>query len=569
MNATQRSRQYPLLMLMGAVTVATVLPFVLFSTYSIYAREKEAVGQEHRRLSETANALSKGVDRELQNLIRLTETVAKNPALEAGDLLTFWDTSSGVAKTLGGHFVLTDHTSNQLISTRRTMGSVLPDVQNKRQIHEVLATGASHVSNMFTGSIEKEPIFVVRVPVLIGEKPRYVLSHVPRPGIILEIIQNTALPEGWYAAVLDRNGIIVARSYRHQDFYGKAASRSFIERFTSGTGLINSVDLEGRKTYTAYNISPFNGWAAVVWAPQALLEAPAEKAKHILYIALVTTALASALAALLAHKLISKPILQLQSAAEALPERRDVEYQHTWMAEANVVGNALSHASQVISRREAALKDHEDQLSLVIKELSHRTKNLLAVIQAMARQTMKGSAGPYLSTFQDRLGALSRSHDLLVGTGWSSVELEDLVRSQTETFRPHGEEKIRCEGPQILLKPEAAQSIGMALHELATNAAKYGALTSPEGWVRVTWKVLTNEEDEQGLLFIWKEENGPPCSPPDTSGFGHSILTRVVPSGLRGKATLFWHQSGCEWKLEVPLSALSTTTSAGFDNTPG
>ena len=155
-------------------------------------------------------------------------------------------------------------------------------------------------------------------------------------------------------------------------------------------------------------------------------------------------------------------------------------------------------------------KEDEAQLRFLMRELTHRSKNLLAVIQAMARQTARysGSTESFLEKFNARLQALAMSHDILFKEEWQSASLADLVGLQLGPYLDRRESQVSVEGPTVLLKPDAAQNLGFALHELATNAAKYGALSVPEGRVSIAWRRLP-EADGNGVELDWVESCGP------------------------------------------------------------
>src|SRR5262249_30546737 len=152
-------------------------------------------------------------------------------------------------------------------------------------------------------------------------------------------------------------------------------------------------------------------------------------------------------------------------------------------------------------------------------------KNLLAVIQGMARQTAATSltTADFLNRFAARLQSLAGSHDLLVQENWQSASMVDLVRSQLGHYFDEANERILFSGPQIRLKPEAVQNIGMALHELATNAAKYGALSAPSGRVTIEWQVEEGADGAPRLRICWEEEGGPRVTEPQHKGFGRVV----------------------------------------------
>lgn len=219
-------------------------------------------------------------------------------------------------------------------------------------------------------------------------------------------------------------------------------------------------------------------------------------------------------------------------------------------AEGQVVG--LTCAAVDITERKAG----EEHLRLLMRELTHRSKNLLAVIQALARQTSRhaGSLDNFLEEFSARLQALSRSHDLLVQEEWHSVGLLDLVRSQLGHYIDRDQSQITIEGPAVHLRPEAAQSLGLALHELAVNAAKYGALSTPKGHVDVIWE--TSETPANGIVIRWMERDGPTVERPKKHGFGTMAIQRNLARSLEADVDLNFAEDGVSCTITIPENHL-------------
>jgi PAS domain S-box-containing protein len=202
-------------------------------------------------------------------------------------------------------------------------------------------------------------------------------------------------------------------------------------------------------------------------------------------------------------------------------------------------------------------KESEAQLRLLMRELTHRSKNLLAVIQAMARQT--GGEAPSIEAFLDQFGlrlqALATSHDLLIQEGWHGASLYDLVKSQMGHHLDAKSAQVTMEGPAILLRPEAAQNLGLALHELATNAAKYGALSVATGKVSITWRSVSSGESE-AVEIIWLESGGPQVVEPTRSGFGLLVIKRNLARALEATVDLTFAPEGVRCRVLMPASQL-------------
>jgi PAS domain S-box-containing protein len=217
-----------------------------------------------------------------------------------------------------------------------------------------------------------------------------------------------------------------------------------------------------------------------------------------------------------------------------------------------VVG-ASKMARDVTERKRA-----EEHVRFLMRELSHRTKNMMAVVQAIAWQTVRKSLDleDFEERFTQRLEALARSHDLLVKRDWQGVALEDLVRAQLEPFVDSATERLAMHGPPLLLRPQAAQDLGMALHELATNASKYGALSVPTGTIEIGWTVDGGTAEDERLLMTWRESGGPMVSPPVRAGFGSTVITRTLRNTFKGKAEPEYRAGGLSWELAAPLGNL-------------
>lgn len=200
-------------------------------------------------------------------------------------------------------------------------------------------------------------------------------------------------------------------------------------------------------------------------------------------------------------------------------------------------------------------KEHEEHLFFIMRELTHRSKNLLAVIQSIARQTVRTSDGleQFESRFIGRLQALARSHDTLISQNWRGAIVSDLVKLQLAPFI-EDESRVTCEGPFVTLDSEATQNLGLALHELATNAAKYGALSGSNGKVSVTWGFRRPDDSPRMLDIVWRETHGPHVGQPTRNGFGTKVIELMIKSALKGDARADFQPDGLVWTFEIPAS---------------
>ena len=241
--------------------------------------------------------------------------------------------------------------------------------------------------------------------------------------------------------------------------------------------------------------------------------------------------------------------LWLRGRAQVLARGPDGKAQHL-----------VSIVTDVTDRKAA-----EDHIQFLMHEISHRSKNLLMVIQSIARRTARtaGSMEEFERRFERRLQGLAASHDVLVRENWQGAPLADLVRQQMLPFAGIQSSRIALAGPDVVLTAEAAQALGLALHELATNAIKYGALSAPSGKVRVSWSFVGETSAPRALLLNWIEQGGPQVTPPERKGFGHVVIGEMVERSLAAKVAMDFAAEGLNWSVSLPATNLVSEAQAG------
>jgi two-component sensor histidine kinase len=194
------------------------------------------------------------------------------------------------------------------------------------------------------------------------------------------------------------------------------------------------------------------------------------------------------------------------------------------------------------------LAQSERHQALLARELNHRVKNTLALVQAIARHTLKNATEPSaMKAYSDRLFALAAAHDLLLQSKWESAELREIA---TRVLSAHPADRWTLEGCDLPLRPRAAVYVSMGLHELTTNASKYGALSVPHGRVMLTWTIVHNSPAR--LQVRWQERNGPEVQPPRRKGFGTTMLERVLAGELGGNVRLLYEPHGLTCEIDAP-----------------
>ena len=200
----------------------------------------------------------------------------------------------------------------------------------------------------------------------------------------------------------------------------------------------------------------------------------------------------------------------------------------------------VSKIAHDISKRKRA----EERERLLMGEVNHRAKNLLTLVQVIARQTAASDPATFVERFEERIFSLAASHDLLVKSGWESISLEELIRSQLAHFQDNFAKRIVFSGPPVRVTATASQAIGMAVHELATNAAKYGALSNDDGTITIHWSLAESADKELRFTLAWKEFGGPLVQVPARKGFGSTVIDRILKSRIGGAVEIDWKPTG-------------------------
>ena len=201
-------------------------------------------------------------------------------------------------------------------------------------------------------------------------------------------------------------------------------------------------------------------------------------------------------------------------------------------------------------------QQQEDRIKLLMGEVNHRSKNMLALIEAIARQTVKTQPEDFLEVFGQRVRALSASQDLLVKGEWRAVQLGELIRSQLAHFGDELDGRITIDGPLLKITASASQSLGMAVHELATNAAKFGALSNDSGRVVINWSLHSDVTGQELFAMSWIESDGPPVAKSTRRGFGSTVIDGMLRMSLGCAAEVDFAPTGLVWRISCPAAGL-------------
>jgi two-component sensor histidine kinase len=535
----QRIRTFLVLFALALTLPLIGLAFLAFNQLASLDEE-----ETERRVVQVAQSLVDDIDRELDRATTTLETLATSAALAKDDFAAFHAQASRALMRDKAGILLIDRSMQQLLNTRSAYGTALPRTVDPETAQRVFDTKQWHVSDLVVGFVSGQPLINVEVPILVGEEVRYVLIMALDATRFEQLLQSQRLDPEWITGITDNKGTILARSKRHADFVGKPLPPELFEQSRAAKGVFQTTSVAGQGILRATVRSRTAGWLVSATVPVASLEASRRRG-HLFAGAMISTSLAlgAALAYIFAT-FMSRPLERATASAIAIGLGKHIEPIKSPLAEANTVIEALSAASSELKRR-------QEHAAFLMGELAHRAKNQLAVVKGMALQTARQSAtvDELVEQLSQRIQGLAESQDLMVRQNWQGAWLNDLVKAHLDLFGAGSRAEI--EGPPLFLNANAVQNIGFVLHELATNASKYGAMKSPQGRVQVTWR---GPGDDGRIHMEWVERDGPLVQTPTRRGFGSLVMTELVEQAVRGTATLDFSPEGLRWHLEFPAS---------------
>jgi two-component sensor histidine kinase len=470
------------------LVAGTALPLIVFAAGIIFYNYKEDRKDATQRVLETVRSIRLVLDSEMQRMTGGLQVLALTNSLRNGDFDNFRHIALGFLDQYGkdGVVLVSDREGRQLFSSVATDTASLPPRSNREIIEKVFATKQPTYSNLFVGVVKKSLIITVEVPVMRNGEVIYDISFSPPIEIFQTIIEKQRPDADWTISIFDGEGTNFARVPNPQDTIGKRASPTlFAEMFRRPEATLTTVSLESVPLITSYTRSILTGWTVAAGVAERTLVGPLWR----------SIAIASTIGGILL-----------------------------------LVGLGFAVRMATTIARGEMLHD------LLIEELNHRVKNTLAILQSIATQTFRSASRPERDKFEGRLQALAEAHNLLSTEKWQGSDLQDVISRVLQPYLINNPERVRMFGPKVPLPPRLAVVLAMILHEIATNAAKYGALSNDAGTVTLDWEVI--EEQGRKLRLIWTEAGGPPVTAPVQRGFGSRLIERSARDQLGGEATV-------------------------------
>jgi two-component sensor histidine kinase len=531
--------------------VALLAPAIGAASILMWNAERQARRAIEQQLTETARALTLVVDRQLGQQAALLGALSTSPSLKAGDWAAFHAEAKAAVKDPNSWVVVADPGLQQVVNTRFPLGEKLPRMREGGGGFSWAGErrGEARISNMFHGPLAQRPVTVVATRARLDDGRVVDLAMTMDVHVFDRVFADQGLPKTWTGSLVDSHGRLMSRSRDGARFIGRSASPDMLKAMAAGrSGVVRTQTLDGVKTSSAFNRMPEYRWAVIVGVPREEMTGTALQALmwgSLAAVLLLTLGLVMAVAV---AKSVAKPIEALAATARSTARAPGEPPPPSGIAEIDELAAAFATAVAAVDARD----QHQ---RLLINELNHRVKNTLATVQSIAHQTLPRSAVAVEARdlLTSRLLALSAAHNVLTRENWEGADAADVVAEAIRPYDDPGDGRFEVDGPPLRLGPGAALALSMALHELATNAAKYGALSTPMGEggrVAIHWRL----DAEQGFIMEWRERGGPRVTPPARRGFGSRLLQQGLAIELGGAAELIFAPEGLVCVIRAPLA---------------
>ena len=491
-------------MRLALLVAGTTLPLIIFAAGIVFHNYEQDRKDATQRVLETVRSIRLVLDSEVQRMTGALQVLSLTNTLRDRDFEGFRRISRAFLDQYGeGAVVLVaDREGRQVFSSVTPDTASLPPRNNRAIVDKVFAEKQPAYSNLFIGAVKKHLIVTVEVPVIIDGEVIYDISFSPPIEIFQAMIEQQRPGKDWTISIFDGEGTNFARVPNPQDTIGKQAAPSlYAEMFRKTEDTLPTVSLEGVPLITSFARSSLTGWTVAAGIAEGSLVGPLWRS----------------------------------------------------LAITSVIGGVLLLVGLGFAVRMATAIARGEMLhDLLIDELNHRVKNTLAILQSIATQTFRSASRAEREKFEGRLGALAEAHNLLSQEKWQDSGLQDVIARVLRPYLLNSPERVRMFGPHVPLSPRIAVVLAMIVHEIATNAAKYGALSNDTGTVTLDWEVL-EEGDGRKLRLIWTEAGGPHVTAPVQRGFGSRLIERSARDQLGGEATVDFLPRGVVYTISCAL----------------
>lgn len=471
------------------------------NTIVLYWLERDV---EKARLLQLSNSIMASVESSMNTTMAVAKVLSMSDALEARDFVEFRKRAvRALVSTPGASVILTDRSGAQIVNTAVPAGEplpkLLPGTAAMADYQRLLAMNQPQVSGFSAVEVPNTTSVSVNVPVGRGKSAEFNLRIPVTTAYLNTLTRLKDVPSDWTIALFDESSREIARSRDSEKFVGRKAPPLLATALAEKTdAVLTSYTFDGERVFTVVSYSPRLDWGIAIGLPDQPLLSP------------ITIALAVLI---------------------------------------GVIIICLFGGIVAASRLAAGINRANEHRELLINELNHRVKNTLANVQSLAAQTLRraASTSQAQAALEGRIMALSSAHNVLTQENWEGADLRAILLDGLQPFVVDWD-RVRLDGPDVRLNPRISLTLALIVHELATNAVKYGALSTAEGKIDVLWSM-----SKAGVLNLeWGERDGPLVETGKTAGFG-SVFIHGVVAELKGTVQSEFEPRGARWSIDIPI----------------
>lgn len=534
------------------VTLVTLAPLATLLFNNIYVTRQTAWQTMHETARRTGSLHSLELVQVVTGIESVLNTVSSSPSVRRKDGVVcdaFLSTAVKKLPQLVALSVLDDRSQ----PVCRAGNGTLPALPDAETLQRVSMAGGSVTGRFMPGVDGAAPTVPILMAFADNSNARLTIIGDLDLGWLGRRMKRHELPAGGSVTVADSEGTIVAREPQPERFVGTPIPPAFKDLVSAAEpGSMAVVSQDGtRRVIGYYPASPLTkGFYVSAGVSVDEVLGPINRITLISgLIGLLTTAAAVVAGQIANERFIRRPFARLIGTVDAWQAgntavRTGLQRDASEFGEA---GRALDGFMDQLLAARAQRQIAEEQRTLLLREHDHRMKNLIATVQAIARQTFRGRGqDDTVGAFSGRLGAMAKAHEVLLSGGLTAASASDLIRTAVAPFDDADHSRFALTGPDFSLSDKAATALAMALHELSTNAAKYGALSTPEGRVDIRWSL-----DGTGQTFTidWVETGGPPVTAPASSGFGSTMIRSVLALQIAGTVDIDYLPEGVRCRI--------------------
>ncbi|MGO4619385.1 sensor histidine kinase [Ensifer sp. 2YAB10] len=528
-----------------SLLLVAIVPAFIFSLVVL----KRSVDQQEQvitaLLQASTGSVTRIVERDIEGMLTTLKVLSTSQEIEDGNMEAFYGRAATALAGTDSYLIVIDRNHNQRLNTRVPFGAQLSKASDPDSVERAFTNNdAPLVSNVFFGQTAGKWVFNVYLPAKLSTGEEYLLTLTQNAENMAKAVNRDTLSPGWSAALVDGAGKVIISS----DAKVKAGEPFFLDKVPAISIGVRNIKENGTEYRVATEFSVVTGWRIIAWAPRATVDAPAVWSFLWLSLGGIIFAGIAIAGSLAIARLLSQGVKLVAQDARRLGAGERIESRPHMIAEVEQVSAALARAA-------AARGKAENEIRFLMREVAHRSKNQLTVIQSMLNQSVYSaeSASDFADSFRKRIAGLARSTDLMIANAAQGVDFRELAQNQLQPFTPDDPTRVILSGPTLRLDTQISQTLGMALHELATNATKYGALANTTGVVKLSWSL-----EDEGIAIRWREEGadlaGKP-SDPVRKGFGTLVLERMLGMALNATLERVMHADGIEWRITIPRDA--------------